>query len=323
MRQDGVTFRFWIAILLTTLVIFCSVQTCLSQKTTICDTSFRFTEEHLTLPLTVVNEFIFVPAVINGVKGKMMFDTGTREALALNDHLLKRLGAGKVLGQAKVGSGQVYTRTIRDCIRRVQIGDRRVMEASLVESEDLSFIEKDVTPDFIGFVGYDAYLGYAFKLDYVLRRLTLVKGERGSTTSLLKDETVVATLPFTTRRRPDDPFITVTISGRPFIATLDTGQLGVLEMDDTQLDSMIKAGDLQPLAEKDDDGDQLYRVNDLEIVPGVHVSLPGIGVRHIGSIADKGIGITEPAAIYLGYEFLSQFKTIWDWPNQTIYLLRR
>ena len=42
-----------------------------------------------------------------------------------------------------------------------------------------------------------------------------------------------------------------------------------------------------------------------------------------GSIPDNGIGITETAAIYLGYEFLSQFETVWGWPNHTIYLLQR
>ena len=94
-------------------------------------------------------------------------------------------------------------------------------------------------------------------------------------------------------------------------------------MDDDQRDSMIKEGSLKALSEKDDDGNALYRVKDLEAYPGVHVSLPGLTVRHVGSIPDKGIGITEPAAIYLGYEFLSQFKTVWDWPNHTIYLLQR
>ena len=316
-------FLLRITSLLIALVSSGLVQQGLSQETAACGTPFRLTAERVTLPLIVVNGFIFVPAAINGVNGKMMFDTGTGDALALNDHLLKQLGPGKALGEAKVGSGQGYTMTLRDCIHRVKIGDRNVVEVPAVESEDLGFIEKDITPDFLGFIGYGAYPGYAFKLDYVLRRLTLLKGEKGSKTHLLDGETVLATLPFTTRRRPDDPFITVGISGHSFIAAFDTGQVGVLEMDDKQRDSMIKEGSLLPLAEKDDDGNTLYHVKDLEVVPGVHVSLPGMTVRHVGSIADKGIGITEPAAIYLGYEFLSQFKTIWDWPNQTIYLLQR
>ena len=310
-------------LLLTALVASGFVPQSLAQETAACGAPFQFTAERVTLPLTVVNEFIFVPASVNSTSGKMMFDTGTGDALALNDHLLKQLGPGKALGQAKVGSGQGYTMTLRDCIHRVKIGDQDVVAAPAVESENLGFIEQDITPDFLGFIGYGAYPGYAFRLDYVLRRLTLLKGEKGSRTKLLDGETVLATLPFTTRRRPDDPSITVRISGHPFIAAFDTGQVGVLEMDDNQRDSMIKEGSLLPLPEKDDDRNALYRVKDLEIVPGLHVSLPGVTVRHVGSIADKGIGITEPAAIYLGYQFLNQFKTIWDWPNQTIYLLQR
>ena len=288
-----------------------------------CGTPFRFTAERVELPLTVVNEFIFVPAEIDGTNGKMMFDTGTREALALNDHLLKQLGPGKALGQARVGSGQSYTRTLRDCTHDVKIGAQNGVDVPGIESEDLGFIEKDITPDFLGFIGFGAYPGYAFKLDYVLRRLRLLKGEKGSKTNLLDGETVLATLPFTTRRRPDDPFIPVKISGHPFIAAFDTGQVGVLEMEDHQRDSMLKEGSLVPLPQKNDDGNTLYRVKDLEVAPGVHVSLPGMIVSHVGSVADKGIGITEPAAIHLGYHFLSQFKTVCDWPNQTIYLLQR
>ena len=312
-----------VTLLLTALVASGLVPQGLAQETAACGTPFRFTAERVTLPLTVVNEFIFVPASVNGTSGKMMFDTGTGDALALNDHLLKQLGPGKALGQAKVGSGQGYTMTLRDCIHRIKIGEQNVLGAPAVESEDLGFIEKDITPDFLGFIGYGAYPGYAFKLDYVLRRLTLLRGKKGSKTSLLDGEAVLATLPFTTRRRPDDPFITVRISSHSFVAAFDTGQVGVLEMDDNQRDSMIKEGSLLPLSEKDDDGNALYRVKDLQVAPGVHVSLPGVTVRHVGSIADKGIGITETAAIYLGYQFLSQFKTIWDWPNQTIYLLQQ
>ena len=158
----------------------------LSQGAATCGTPFRFTAERVTLPLTVVNEFLFVPAAINGVDGKMMFDTGTGDALALNDHLLTQLGPGKALGKAKVGSGQGYTMTLRDCIQRVKIGEQNVVEAPAVESEDLGFIEKDITPDFLGFIGYGAYPGYAFKLDYVLRRLTLMKSVKGFKTKLLE-----------------------------------------------------------------------------------------------------------------------------------------
>jgi hypothetical protein len=309
--------------LLTVLATLGLVRSCWSQAQAGCGTPFAFTAERLTLPLTVVNDFVFVPTEVNGTKGKMMFDTGTRKALALNDRLLKQLGPGTAKGRGHVGSGQGYTVTIRDCVHGLKIGDGSAVDVPAVESEDLGFIEKDITPDFLGFLGYEAYPGYAFELDYVRRRLTLAKGRKGSRSSLVDGEKVLATLPFTTRRRPDDPFIAVKIGGHSFIGAFDTGQSGLLEMNDAMRDSMIKEGSLLPLPGKDEDGNAVYCVKDMKLAPGVHVSLPAMTIHQTGSLADKGTGITEPAAIFLGYQLLSQFKTVWDWPNQTIYLLQR
>ena len=293
-----------------------------AQTDSACGTPFTLTTEHLSVPITVINDFIFLQAEVNGIHGKIMFDTGTPEALVLNDHLLEGLGPGKVEGQALVGSGQMYTITTRTCVHAVSVGGAPPRDMPLVESNDLGFIEKDITPDFLGFVGYQAFAGSTFELDYVRRRLEFEKNVKGSRPALLNGQTVLATLPFTTRRRPNSPLISVKLGGQTFLGTFDTGQSGSLEMSDALRESLVHAGSLVPLPGRDDDGNVVYRVKDVELTHGVHISLPAMTIHPIHSPSDKGIGITEHAVIHLGFQMLSQFKTVWDWPNHTIYLVK-
>ena len=310
-----------------TLVVLFATGSCVEMKASASDACgakpFSFTEDRIVLPITVVNDFIFVPAEIDGTRGKMMFDTGTVDALVLNDHLLRELGPAREQGHGQFGSGQSYVKRIRECVHGVSVGGSAAADIPDLRSNDLGFIEKDITPDFLGFIGFQAYPGYDFEIDYVRRRLVLQRSVKGRRSRLLDGERVLATLPFTTRRRPNDPLISMSFGGRPIIGEFDTGQAGGVEMSEERLSEMVRSRALIPLPEPDDDGKILYRVKGLTLKGGFHVDLPAMDVFAPMSIADKGIGVTEPAAIYLGYQFLAQFKTVWDWQNHTIFLLER
>ena len=67
----------------------------------------------------------------------------------------------------------------------------------------------------------------------------------------------------------------------------------------------------------------MYRVEQLQLPNGLSLPLPALTVRKPGSLADKGVGVVEDKTIFLGYFFLSQFKTVWDFPNQVLYLLQK
>jgi hypothetical protein len=127
--------------------------------------SFRLTEDKVTLPLVLVDGFPFVEAEILGVKGKLMLDTGARDALALNDHKIPLTG-GNAYGKGAVGSGQTFNVTLNAEINEVKLtGYKSYTKITTVKSSNAEFLEA-VTPDFLGWIGYNFWAGYSMKLDY-------------------------------------------------------------------------------------------------------------------------------------------------------------
>jgi hypothetical protein len=85
-----------------------------------------------------------------------------------------------------------------------------------------------ITPDFLGWVGYYFWEGYALKLDYRRSRVTLYKGPPEL---YLSAEKVIAELPFEIRKLPNHPVMHIRIGGLDIIAAFDTGQYGALYTD--------------------------------------------------------------------------------------------
>jgi hypothetical protein len=75
----------------------------------------------------------------------------------------------------------------------------------------------------------------------------------------------------------------------------------MLEMNQQTRDALIAKKFLIPLPGKDEDGKTVYRREQLKLPNGLTVSLPALPIGEAGSIADKGLGITEDKAIFLGY----------------------
>ncbi|MGI4730943.1 MAG: hypothetical protein ACRYFW_04240 [Janthinobacterium lividum] len=71
---------------------------------------------------------------MNGVRGKLMLDTGARDGLVLNDHLIP-LPNARVIGTNFFGSGQTFVQRLNDRIASVYLpGGLRFTNISSVES---------------------------------------------------------------------------------------------------------------------------------------------------------------------------------------------
>jgi hypothetical protein len=274
---------------------------------------FRLHGDVISLPIVMVREFPFVEAQINGVKGKLMLDTGASHALSLNQNPL-HLTEGSSMGGGMFGSGQKFEIFLRPKIDSVVLsGGLKYGPVTTVQSQDAKQLE-GITPDFIGWMGYYFWEGYALKLDYRASRVTFYKG---GPKAFLEGETVVAALPFETRKLPNHPIMMVEIGGVPFETAFDTGQYGNLFADAATREKLVKAGALAAAT-----GEQVD-LKGVHFAKGFTANVPKIEVHEEPFPAAAPIGLTSSNILSLGYGFLNQYKTVWDYPNHTLYLLKR
>ncbi|MGC4043184.1 MAG: hypothetical protein QM758_05225 [Armatimonas sp.] len=279
-----------------------------------------------SLSFTMVHEFPFVSTNINGTAGKLLFDTGNQDALSLNDHLLTNLGEGAVVGSGFVGSGQTYTVTRRTKIDHVVIGTGKqalqFTDVPNILSQDTRFLE-GITPDCLGWLGYDFFQGYLMKLDYARKVLTFYKttDARRRTKDFLRGEKVIAVLPFETRKLPNHPLLHVKVGDQDILAAFDTGQMGTVTMSKTMQETLASRKLLTMLTEKRCRIDGILLTGDRG--ESITASVENVPLFDKPGPAAGPMGTPEANILSLGYAFLKQYKTVWDYPDKKIYLLKR
>lgn len=282
--------------------------------------------DSLVFPLTLVDAFPFVSVAVNGVKGKFMFDTGNKCFIEINDNMVK-LPAKRAVGQGKVGSGQSFASSINDTIAEVKFNNGLTYRNLLnITSANLDFLQDHITPDCIGYIGYDFFKGYLFKLDYIKRKLTFYKvtEDRKTSKDFLNGETVLAVLDFETRRLPNHPMVRVRIGSVDLLGSFDTGQYGLIQVEDQPAKVLLKEGLLVD-AGKNGYDDPIVNVNNIVLNGSFTVSVKGIAPYSLEQTASfrKGMGITEANFICFGYRFFEQYKTVWDYDEKKIYVLEK
>lgn len=278
---------------------------------------FRLKGDTVIIPFVMVREFPFVEAEVDGVKGKLMLDTGAAEAFSLNHNPLK-LPEGRSIGQGQFGSGQTYEMFLRPYVNNVRLpGGLTYDRLTTFRSQDAKQLER-ITPDFLGWIGYEFWNGYAVKLDYTASKATFY---RGGPKAFLKGETIVAALPFETPKLPNNPVLKARIGDTEFQTVLDTGQNGVIFADAAAIARLAEAGAIKPVGGEDNAVD----VKALRFSKGPPIALAGLATvpRAAAAPFAKAIGLDSPHVMTLGYAFLKQYKTVWDYPNHTLYLLKR
>jgi hypothetical protein len=111
-------------------------------------------------------------------------------------------------------------------------------------------------------VGYNK--GYLFKFDYLKRKLTFYKitQERKSSKDFLEGEKVLAIVNFETRRLPNLPTIRVRIGNVDLLGSFDTGQYGLIQLDD-QAEKVLEKNSLLVPIGNDGYDDPIVNVNNI------------------------------------------------------------
>lgn len=131
----------------------------------------RLTAPVITLPLVLVKGYPFLEGNVNGVKGKLLLDTGEETALAINTDKVTPPN-GVEVGRGMFGSGQSFP------ISRFPIVDTLTLPnglsyqpVSIVRGQSGKLLERNITPDFLGWIGVDLFNGYLMKLDLQARSI--------------------------------------------------------------------------------------------------------------------------------------------------------
>jgi len=306
------------------LLIFGSSLNIMAQKSN--EKNFVPTEDIVVFPITLINAFPFISGEVNGIKGKFMFDTGNQNALDINDNLVELPGK-KTKGNGQVASGQKFKNNINDTIAEVKLANGSVYKNLLnIKSANYDFLQNAITPDCIGYIGHNFFKGYLVKLDYLRRKIILYKNteQRKASKDFLEGEKVLAIINFETRRLPNHPLVAVKIGGIEMIAAFDTGQYGSFQLEN-KAEKLLIAKSLIVPAGKDAEGDSVFTIKDLVLDGTFKTTLKGVyfETREDNEHVRKALEITEDNIIDVGYRFLDQYKTIWDYEAKKIYILEK
>lgn len=271
----------------------------------------RLADETVTLPIVMVREYPFIEGSIAGVPGKLMLDTGYQGALIINDHRVP-VPEGRTIGTGFFGSGQTFEVRLAPEVRDVRVGGLTYPRVTDVVAQDARLLE-GITPDFIGWLGYEASATHALEVDYKALQATF----HADGDDYLAGERLVAELAFETRRLPNVPLMTGQIGDLPILVSWDTGQYGGFHMTEAGRDRLLREGHLTPSATEPG----AFDLQGLTIGGHVLPPIPALPIDIEPSPASGSIGITEADHLTVGYGLLHQFKTVWDFPRQRIVLL--
>ncbi len=274
----------------------------------------------LSLPFFSLNGHMLIDGAVDGKQGKFLFDTGTEFAFFLNNNYLK-LEKEQFIARGNAASGQemvLYRQ--RAPLSSIEIGKAiRFETVRGFTHADWSFLEEGYgIPAFLGSVGHGFNRNYLFVIDYDVQSITFYPyDERGHVRSLVVDpEKVVARFEFTpTGVAGKIPEVAMHVGDGPIAAFFDTGNLGTLELTESMQTVLAQKG--------------LLKLTPSEYAYGTYESVTRAelkGLRHERALfaAIRNLMFTSGTKnrIGLGYQFLKNHISVWDYQNRTLTLLR-
>lgn len=184
---------------------------------------------------------------------------------------------------------------------------------------DWQFLEAAYTPAFLGSIGHGFNRDYVFVIDYDAQTIAFHPyGQDATALSRVIDPArVVATLPFTpTGVDGKMPEVDIRIGDETITARFDTGNLGTLELTEAMQARLESQGRLHISASPYTYGAyEARRVASLNGLSHLGQALHDVGALSFTSAPHNRVG--------LGYQFLRQYVTVWDYRARTLTLLAR
>ncbi|MDP6386502.1 MAG: hypothetical protein QGI93_09940 [Planctomycetota bacterium] len=258
----------------------------------------------VTLPMHVTNGYVFLDGRVGDRAGAFMFDTGSPFSFFLNNNYLA-LELTNRIGSGAAASGQQLTVYQHDNVGQITVGGVALHNVEGARSANFGFIEHGIRPDFLGFTGFELIRDYEFVIDYERQAIELYRtGENGDpVVRHVNPDEVVVTLTFRTETE-QVPLVTFAVDGAQIEASFDCGSPGGLSLMTETRRALETSGRLQS-------------------TEGAH-TLSGLTYDGISlSVGFPRVTEGTTNTMSLGYSFLREYRSVWNYRNHTITLLRR
>lgn len=278
--------------------------------------------EQISIPFHLVDGFILVEAEINGKRGKLMFDTGNPNNLLLNNNYLE-LNKGNKISSGMVGSGQKIE-VYQDEVNSVNLGLDYKMGSQIIQHADFSFTQIGITSDMMGFLGYDFIKDYEFMIDYDNQIIEMYLISENQENKFYNEDDIVVELNFSTPFMPNIPYVDFVCNGKKITANFDTGNQGNLNLSKNKIKEFVKSGIINEIQSNGVYGQSAkvtkYTIDDLN-----YNSVKLDKIKSMMNNKESGIPNTKESKfdVGVGYQFLKNYRSIWNFSTKKIILLSR
>ncbi|MCX7097878.1 MAG: hypothetical protein NTV43_08250 [Methylococcales bacterium] len=265
-----------------------------------------------SLPFHLVDGFLLIEGNVNGKNGRFMFDTGTPFAFFLNNHYLP-LAKDSYIGQGFAGSGQQLTLYSQSKPVTLGLGGQlQIINLAAVPHADFGFIEEGISENYLGFIGHGYNKDHLFVLNYDKQTIEFYPLVSEQTT-WYKDK-IITTLNFTSKGDGKMPEVEFLIGGQPIIAVFDTGNQGTINLTEATKAKLENEGYLA--VSHDDQWYGAYK-------PYLSCSVKKIRYKNriLADINNLELKIGPENKMVMGYQFLKNYVSAWNYQNKTITLL--
>lgn len=273
-----------------------------------------------TLPFHVFNGHMLIDGAVNGVAGKFLFDTGTEFPFFLNNHFLA-LSKDHLLGRGHAGSGQEMVLYTQDApLQTIELaGQIHFENVAAPIHTDWGFFEQAYSlSSFLGSLGHGFNQNYIFVIDYEAQTIVFhaYNEDAQLLAHVIDPARVIATFAFTaTGVDGKMPEITLRIGHEDIGAYFDTGNQGSLELTEATKNALLSQGYLRL-----ESSEYLYGTHE----PHIRATLKGLhhGHQRLQDGRNLLFQTGSQNRLGLGYQFLKNYITVWDYKHQRLTLLR-
>lgn len=273
------------------------------------------------LPFHLVNGHILIDGSVNDRHGKFMFDSGTEFPFFLNNHYLP-LAKDQFIVRGQAGSGQelVLYRQDRPIASIDLAGQVRFANVRDVIHTDWGFLEEGYgIPAFLGSIGHGFNQNYLFVIDYDVQTITFhsLNQDQKVLEGAFDPARAAITMEFTpTGVDGKMPEIEVRVGSQTIPAYFDTGNAGSLELTELMKSTLQQQGNLTLVA-----SEYAYGMRD----PQTRGALTGVsyGTQALPNMYPLTFTTSSRNRLGLGYHFLKNYISVWDYKHRTITLLNR